>query len=84
MIAAIDQDRYGSSGNKSPLCGKKVHIVNKSNGKSVVVTIADDCPTCKNGNSIDLSEGAFKQIATEAQGEVESTSMSLQSFIDQY
>jgi rare lipoprotein A (peptidoglycan hydrolase) len=71
LIAAIDQARYGSSSKKSPLCGKKVHITNKSNKKSVTVTIADDCPTCKNKNSIDLSEAAFKQIATEEEGEVE-------------
>jgi expansin (peptidoglycan-binding protein) len=42
--------------------------------QSVTVTIADACPTCKNGNSIDLSEGAFKQIATLDQGMVGSTS----------
>jgi len=71
FIAAIDQARYGSSGEKSSLCGKQVHITNTSNKKSVTVTIADDCPTCKNSNSIDLSVGAFKQIATEAEGEVE-------------
>jgi len=71
FIAAIDQARYGSSSKKSSLCGKKVHITNTSNQKSVTVTIADDCPTCKNSNSIDLSVGAFKQIATEAEGEVE-------------
>ncbi|KAI0082641.1 barwin-like endoglucanase [Panus rudis PR-1116 ss-1] len=70
LIAAIDQDRYGNSGVKSSLCGKQVRITNANNGKSVTVTIADDCPTCKNGNSIDLSHGAFLKIATEAEGMV--------------
>jgi len=70
FICAIDQVRYGSSNQKSPLCGKQVRITNTLNGKSVVCTIADDCPTCMNHNSIDLSVGAFTQIATEAQGEV--------------
>lgn len=70
LIAAIDQDRYGDSGNESSLCGKQVEITNTNNGKTVTVTIADDCPTCTNGNSIDLSVGAFTQIATEAEGEV--------------
>jgi hypothetical protein len=70
MIAAIDQARYGDSSVSSPLCGKQVHITNQNNGKSVVVTIADDCPTCNNGDSIDLSVGAFNQIATPAEGEV--------------
>lgn len=47
--------------------------MNAANGKSVIVTVADDCPTCKNKDSIDLSIGAFTQIAAEAEGEVNST-----------
>ncbi|KZT26532.1 hypothetical protein NEOLEDRAFT_1132045 [Neolentinus lepideus HHB14362 ss-1] len=70
LIAAIDQDRYGDSGDESSLCGKQVKITNTANNKSVVVTIVDDCPTCDNKNSIDLSFGAFTEIATEAEGEV--------------
>jgi hypothetical protein len=70
LIAAIDQDRYGNSGEVSALCGQQVKITNTQNGKTVTVTIADDCPTCENANSIDLSVGAFTQIATEEQGEV--------------
>ncbi|KAI0054136.1 hypothetical protein FA95DRAFT_1530154 [Auriscalpium vulgare] len=70
FVAAIDQTRYGNSGDKSALCGRQVAITNKKNGNSVTVTIADDCPTCINENSIDLSESAFKQIATEEEGEV--------------
>jgi hypothetical protein len=42
--------------------------------QSVTVVIADACPTCNNGNSIDLSQGAFDQIAQPEQGEVPSTS----------
>ncbi|KLO14702.1 barwin-like endoglucanase [Schizopora paradoxa] len=68
LIAAIDQDRYGDSGAVSSLCGKQVQIINTNNGKSVTVTIQDDCPTCDNGNSIDLSVGAFTAIATEDEG----------------
>jgi len=71
FIAAIDQERYGNSGDKSSLCGKQVQITNPSNNKSVTVTIADDCPTCQNGNSIDLSFAAFLEIATEAEGLVD-------------
>ncbi|PPR03622.1 hypothetical protein CVT24_007738 [Panaeolus cyanescens] len=70
MIAAIDADRYGDLGKKSSLCGKKVSLTNTKNGKSVTVTIADACPTCKNSNSIDLSVGAFKAIATLNEGMV--------------
>jgi len=70
LIAAIDQDRYGTAGGASSLCGKQIHITNSQNGKSVVVTVADDCPTCNNGDSIDLSTGAFDMIADEATGMV--------------
>jgi hypothetical protein len=68
MIAAIDQGRYGNSGAKSSLCGQQVKITNTKNQKSVTVTIADDCPTCDNDNSIDLSSGAFQKIATLDEG----------------
>jgi len=70
IVCAIDQARYGNSGEKSPLCGKSVHIVNTKNQKSVTCVIADDCPTCLNSDSIDMSVAAFTQIATEAEGEV--------------
>jgi len=66
----MDQGRYGDSGAKSSLCGKQVKITNTNNGKTVTVTVADDCPTCLNDNSIDLSVGAFTQIATEEEGMV--------------
>lgn len=66
LICAMDSQRFQGGG----LCGKQVHITNTKNGKSVTVTVADECPTCNNGNSIDLSTGAFTQIATEAEGEV--------------
>ncbi|CAA7271656.1 unnamed protein product [Cyclocybe aegerita] len=68
MIAAIDGDRYGDLGKRSSLCGKRVKITNTKNQKTVTVTIADACPTCRNSNSIDLSEGAFKVIATLDEG----------------
>jgi hypothetical protein len=70
MIAAIDSRRYGNTGDKSPLCGRKVKITNPANNKSVVVTIADACPTCQNSNSIDLSLSAFMKIAPLSQGMV--------------
>ncbi|KIM49060.1 hypothetical protein M413DRAFT_15265 [Hebeloma cylindrosporum] len=70
LIAAIDGDRYGNLGARSSLCGKKVKITNPKNQKSVTVTIADACPTCKNSNSIDLSVSAFKNIATLDEGMV--------------
>ena len=70
LTSVKDERRYGNSGGASPLCGKKVEIINTKNGKSVVVIVADDCPTCTNSNSIDLSTGAFNQIATPEEGQV--------------
>ncbi|KAH9050662.1 plant expansin [Lactarius hengduanensis] len=64
LICAMDERRYGNSGARSALCGQQVKITNTKNGKTVTVTVADDCPTCSNRNSIDLSEAAFKAIAS--------------------
>jgi len=68
FVLAIDANRYGPTGVQSPLCGKQVFIINTDNGKSVTATIADACPTCDNDNSIDMSVGAFTQIAAESTG----------------
>jgi len=73
LICAIDQDRYGNSGVTSGLCGQQVQITNNANGNTVVVTIADDCPTCNNGNSIDLSLGAFEKLADPSVGQLDIT-----------
>ncbi|KAG7092523.1 hypothetical protein E1B28_008873 [Marasmius oreades] len=62
LIAAMSTERYGDTGKTSDLCGKQVSITNASNGKSVVVTVTDACPGCKNGNSIDLSLAAFQAL----------------------
>lgn len=70
FIAAIDGARYGNLGAVSSLCGKQVQITNTQNKKTVTVTIEDACPTCNNANSIDLSVGAFEQLADLNTGEV--------------
>lgn len=71
LICAMDSARFQPApGGISALCGKQVVLTNKNNGKSVTVTVADECPTCVNGNSIDLSVGAFTRIATEEEGMV--------------
>lgn len=70
FICAMDQARYGNSGNASPLCGQQVQITNENNGNTVVVTIADDCPTCANENSIDLSVAAFQALDNLSVGDV--------------
>ncbi|KAF8447726.1 hypothetical protein L210DRAFT_3527039 [Boletus edulis BED1] len=58
----MDQVRFGTSGPASTLCGRQVQITNLNNGWTATVTIADDCPTCQNSNSIDLSVGAFQAL----------------------
>ncbi|KAF5331742.1 hypothetical protein D9758_017187 [Tetrapyrgos nigripes] len=63
LIVAMDVAQYGNTGVQSSLCGRQVQIFNTANGKSVTATVADACPTCNNGNSIDLSVGAFQQLA---------------------
>ena len=69
-----DIARYGNTGVKSPLCGRKATITNTDNGKSVTITMADACPTCGGSNDWDLSVAAFKAIADEATGIVPSKS----------
>ncbi|KAJ4490155.1 barwin-like endoglucanase [Lentinula aciculospora] len=70
FIAAMPTARYGDTGQVSSLCGKYVKITNINNQKIVTVKIADACPSCESENSIDLSQGAFTQIATIEEGEV--------------
>lgn len=70
FICAMDQTRYGNSGNASPLCGQQVQITNENNGNTVTVTIADDCPTCANENSIDLSVAAFQALDNLSVGDL--------------
>ncbi|KAI9269361.1 RlpA-like double-psi beta-barrel-protein domain-containing protein-containing protein [Sporodiniella umbellata] len=61
MIAALSGEIYGSYSKKSDVCGRKVLVTNKANGKSVKVTIKDACETCDKTH-IDLSPAAFAKI----------------------
>jgi expansin (peptidoglycan-binding protein) len=69
-----DQDLYNrqlNSDGESVLCGQQVKITLVSDKtKSVTVTVADDCPTCQNTNSIDLSLAAFQKLASLDKGDV--------------
>lgn len=53
--------------NKYPF-GTKLKVTNPKNGKSVIVTVTDRGGFNKLGRIIDLSEGAFKQIASLKSG----------------
>lgn len=59
---------YGlSAAHKSLPFGTRVRVTNQATGKSVIVRINDDGPHIA-GRSIDLSYGAFSQIASPSQG----------------
>merc|ERR1712230_92602 len=49
-------------------CGKSVKVTNTANGKSVVATVADMCPSCASSGSLDLSTGAFDVIGAQDTG----------------
>jgi len=61
FIAALDSRVYGNTGAKSKYCGEQIKV--SWQGKSVIVTVADACPTCDNDASVDLSLAAFKALA---------------------
>jgi hypothetical protein len=54
-----DSARYQASN----LCGKGIEIINNANGKKVSATVADECPTCDNANSVDMSLACFEALA---------------------
>ncbi|WVQ79098.1 hypothetical protein IAT38_001192 [Cryptococcus sp. DSM 104549] len=72
-VIAIDSNGWWQdyeSNDSSPYCGKYITLTNTNNGKSVRAVVADVCPTCETKNSLDLSKGAFDQIATREDGMV--------------
>ncbi|KIK62421.1 hypothetical protein GYMLUDRAFT_72655 [Collybiopsis luxurians FD-317 M1] len=62
-VFAMDSAIYSQS-----ICGKSVTITNTANGKSVTGVVADECPTCNNANSIDMSLAAFQAIGALSTG----------------
>jgi len=61
-------DAYGVSvAHPSLPMGTKVKVQNKNNGKSVIAVVNDRGPFV-HGRSLDLSYGAFSQIADPSQG----------------
>ncbi|KAJ4479992.1 barwin-like endoglucanase [Lentinula aciculospora] len=65
LVLAMDSAIYSQD-----LCGKWVTITNTDTGVSVTAVIADECPTCINANSIDMSLGAFLTIGALATGQL--------------
>ncbi|KAL8706976.1 MAG: hypothetical protein Q9201_000024 [Fulgogasparrea decipioides] len=72
-ICAISHTVYdaasnGPNPNTNPLCGHRIRA--SRGGRSVVVTVVDRCEACK-AQDIDLSPGAFQQLAELSEGRVE-------------
>ena len=64
MLLLTESARYDRS-----LCGHAVSITNVNNGRTIQATIADNCPGCRNAESLDLSVGAWNAIGqSEADG----------------
>jgi expansin (peptidoglycan-binding protein) len=63
--AAINTPQYAASAT----CGACIEA--SSGGKSVVVQIVDQCPTCETGtNQIDISQAAFQELADLSVGKL--------------
>jgi rare lipoprotein A len=67
MTAAVHPERW------KEMKGKTVRVRNNANGKSVDVKINDTGGFKKYGREIDLSKGAFKQIADPKSGVIDVT-----------
>ena len=64
----FDKNKMTCAAVKKYKFGERLKVTNTKNGKSVVVTVNDRGGFAKYGREIDLSEGAFKQIAPLKQG----------------
>lgn len=53
FVAALNSEQMGDSSSKNEHCGKEVEVIGPS-GKSIQVTVVDNCKTCKSGG-LDLS-----------------------------
>lgn len=74
--AAASRVSSGQNPGRNPLCGRLIRVTsllaaagNTKRQVSVNVMVADRCADCE-GNDLDLSPGAFKQIASEGSGVV--------------
>ncbi|CAK5277397.1 unnamed protein product [Mycena citricolor] len=64
LIVALDTAMYKNGDN----CGRKIQITNLANGQTVDATVADECPTCDNNTSVDMSEAVFTKLAALSVG----------------
>ncbi|KAG4029541.1 hypothetical protein MFRU_015g00820 [Monilinia fructicola] len=69
---ALPVGLMGSLSNNNPYCGKTITIKCTSTGKTTQATVIDKCMGCE-GNSIDLTNFAFDQLAEESVGRTQAT-----------
>ncbi|CAO3615506.1 unnamed protein product [Mucor fragilis] len=69
LVAAVNSEQMGGdSGRSNPNCGKDIEVVGPS-GKTIQVTVVDNCKTCQSGG-LDLSPAAFEEIGDFSHGSV--------------
>ncbi|KAI0685334.1 RlpA-like double-psi beta-barrel-protein domain-containing protein-containing protein [Cerioporus squamosus] len=66
FAVALSSSQYSGGAN----CGRRINV--QYQGKSVVATVRDLCPGCASG-SIDLTSGAFQQLANLDLGRIQVT-----------
>ncbi|KAJ6547621.1 hypothetical protein B0H19DRAFT_276762 [Mycena capillaripes] len=65
FVVALDTKMYAKGIN----CGRTIRLTNLSNGKTADGLVADECPTCRNGQSVDMSVKMFESLAALSVGE---------------
>ncbi|KAF1804357.1 RlpA-like double-psi beta-barrel-protein domain-containing protein-containing protein, partial [Mucor lusitanicus] len=69
LVAAVNSEQMGDDNSRNnPNCGKDIEVVGPS-GKTIQVTVVDNCKTCKSGG-LDLSPAAFEEIGDFSHGSV--------------
>ncbi|GAN06251.1 riboflavin aldehydeforming enzyme [Mucor ambiguus] len=69
FVAAVNSEQMGGdNGRNNPNCGKDIEVVGPS-GKTIQVTVVDNCKSCKSGG-LDLSPAAFEEIGDFSHGSV--------------
>jgi len=77
MIAAASYLLFDSFGggdggnpNKAPICNKRVSLTIPGANQSIALTITDRCAGCEKCGSMDLTTGAFSQLADLSVGRI--------------
>ncbi|KAI8337379.1 RlpA-like double-psi beta-barrel-protein domain-containing protein-containing protein [Choanephora cucurbitarum] len=69
LVVALNSQQMGKeAGRNNSNCGKQIEVTGPS-GKSVRVTVVDECKTCPKGG-LDLSPAAFEEIGDFSHGSI--------------